>query len=567
MPGESVTGEDTEDVMARHKVISNKRQQKSKPDLLTDVSQLMELGLHIAVTIYMLLMIVVLPFYFTDGYAGIGTDKFNFFYKGTCMLGIFFLLFWILYLVTKVGILNREGGISRIKQELMQGYKKLSVTDWFVLGYGVIVVLSYLFSEYKAGTDFGDAFIGVNRWYLGLRTQLLLVAIYFAISRFWKRNKWLPALAIPVTLIIFTLGYLNRFEVRFFEMKNTTNEFISTIGNMNWYCGYMVIIFFGGLYYLWRMAEEKAWVNAVLGVWMTMGFATLVTQGSRSGLVTLVVMLLVLYLFSMKSTEKLLLFFACCMSLGFACMVTCVARSFLPERFNYEDGLTDLLTYSPMAFVFLAVACLICLLLAFLQKKGKHSVKAFTILGYVGCVGVVLALIIFVVLGLINTAHPGSLGKLSEVSVLTFNKEWGSYRGATWAAGFQCFADQGFLGKLFGVGPDSMALYLHSNAGEELTAMLKECFKGKTLTNAHCEWLTVLVNNGLLGMICYADLFVSAVVRFLKAGKTNALAGACGFAVLAYIVNNMFSFQQAMSAVTVFMVLGMGETYVRSKKL
>ena len=42
MPGESVIREDTEDVMARHKVISNKRQQKSKPDLLTDVSQLME---------------------------------------------------------------------------------------------------------------------------------------------------------------------------------------------------------------------------------------------------------------------------------------------------------------------------------------------------------------------------------------------------------------------------------------------------------------------------------------------------------------------------------------------
>jgi Na+-driven multidrug efflux pump len=44
-----------------------------------------------------------------------------------------------------------------------------------------------------------------------------------------------------------------------------------------------------------------------------------------------------------------------------------------------------------------------------------------------------------------------------------------------------------------------------------------------------------------------------------------SLAGACGFAVLAYIVNNIFSFQQALSAVTVFMVLGMGEAFVRKK--
>jgi hypothetical protein len=43
------------------------------------------------------------------------------------------------------------------------------------------------------------------------------------------------------------------------------------------------------------------------------------------------------------------------------------------------------------------------------------------------------------------------------------------------------------------------------------------------------------------------------------------MAGACGFAILAYTVNNLFSFQQAFSAVTVFIVLGMGETFVRNK--
>ncbi len=545
--------------MGSHKVISKNRKQKKKPDLLTDVSQLLELGLHMIVTFYMLLMIVLLPFYFTDGYAQIGTDKYDFFYKGTCVVGIIFLIFWIGYLVIRATLWKREGKFVGIKTELIQWYRKLSITDLFVLGYAVVVVLSYLFSDYKAGTDFGDAFVGVNRWYLGLRTQLLLVAVYFAVSRFRQKSKWLPALWIPVTFVVFVLGYLNRLGVRPIEMKNTTIEFLSTIGNMNWYCGYIVIIFFGGLYYLWTMSEEKAWVNALLGVWMTVGFATLVTQGSRSGVVALVVMLLVLYLLSMKKEEKLLLFFACCMSLGFACMVTCFIRSFRPECFNYSDGLTDLLTYSPLAFVLLGGSSVVCLLLVALQKKGKNSVKVFAILGYVACGAAAFAVMAFVVLGLVNTAHPGSLGKLSEVSALTFNKEWGSYRGATWAAGIQCFADQDLLGKLLGVGPDSMAMYIRSGANPELQDMLKECFKGRSLTNAHCEWLTVLVNNGLLGMICYAGIFVSAIIRFLKAGKTNPLAGACGFAILAYTVNNLFSFQQALSAVTVFMVLGMGE--------
>jgi len=553
--------------MGHHKVISKKRKQKKKTDLLTGVSQIMEVGLHMAVTFYMLLMIVLLPFYYTEGYAQIGTDKYNFFYKGTCIVGITFLIFWMGYMVTKIAIYKREGGFGGIKEALIQWYRKLSVPDLFVLGYALVVLLSYLFSDYKAGTDFGNALVGVNRWYLGLLTQLFLVGVYFAVSRFWQKNKWLPALWIPVTFVVFGLGYLNRFDVYPIEMKNTTIEFLSTVGNMNWYCGYIVIIFFGGLYYLWSMPEKITWVNTVLGVWMTVGFASLVTQGSRSGVLALVVMLLVLYLFSMKKEEKLLLFFACCMSLGFACMVTCMIRSFLPERFNYSDGLTDLLTFSPLAFVLLGGTSLVCLLFVGLQKKGKLPMKLFTILGYVACGAAALAITAFVVLGLVNTAQPGSLGKLSEVSALTFNEEWGSYRGATWAAGVQCFADQDLLGKLLGVGPDSMAMYLQSGANPELQDMLKECFKGRMLTNAHCEWLTVLVNNGLLGMICYAGLFVSAIVRFLKAGKTNPLAGACGFAILAYTVNNLFSFQQALSAVTVFMVLGMGEAFIREKEL
>ena len=290
--------------MARGKVISNKRKQKTKPDLLSDILQLIELGLNMVVTFFLFLMIVVLPFYFTDGYAQIGTDKYEFFYKSTCGVGIVFAIFLVIYLVVWVCIRKRDGATGWIKAEGLARLKNLSMTDWFVLGYGVVVLLSYLFSDYKTGTDFGNAFVGVERWYLGLRTQLLLVGVYFAVSRFWKKNKWIPALWVPVTLVIFVLGYLNRFEVHLFEMKNTTTEFISTIGNMNWYCGYIVIIFFGGLYYFWTMTEKKTRVNIVFGIWVTVGFATLVTQGSRSGLVTLVGMLLVLYLFSMKKEEK-----------------------------------------------------------------------------------------------------------------------------------------------------------------------------------------------------------------------------------------------------------------------
>lgn len=555
-----------EERMGRQKGISNKRK-KQQPDLLTDVQQLIELGLNMTVVFYLGLMIVFLPFYFTDGYAQIGSDKFSFFYKSTCGVGILFLLFWVLFVIVKVCSWKRDGTFKDIKGAGSMLLKGLSVTDRFVLGYGMVAVLSYLLSDYKAVTDIGNAFVGVNRWYMGLRTQLLLVVVYFAVSRFGVKSKWIAALWIPVTFITFVLGYLNRFGIRIFDMKNTTEEYLATIGNMNWYCGYIVIVFFGGLYYIWTMTEKKTWINVVFGVWIIMGFATLVTQGSSSGMVVLGVLLVVLYMFSVKSKERLMMFFVLLLALGFVCTITCLFRTFFPDRFNYEDILTDLLTNSLLPFGILGIASLIGLILVILQKKDKYSANVSAVTGYGICGMSILGVVIFLVLGIINTGNPGAIGPLSEMSVFTFNPEWGSYRGATWVAGLRCFAEQDIWGKLLGVGPDSMAFYLKNHASPELQTMMQEYFSYKTLTNAHCDWLTVLVNNGLLGMICYSSLFISAIARFLKAGRVSPPAGACGFAVLAYTIHNLFSFQQIMSGVTVFIVLAMGEAFVREKSL
>lgn len=79
------------------------------------------------------------------------------------------------------------------------------------------------------------------------------------------------------------------------------------------------------------------------------------------------------------------------------------------------------------------------------------------------------------------------------------------------------------------------------------------------LTNAHNEWLTILVDIGVLGLVSYAGMMISVIRNFLHAGKKSMLVGACGFCVLAYTVNNMFSFQQVMNISTVFVIMGIGE--------
>ena len=138
--------------MARHKVISDKRKIKKKANLWKDILWLFELGIDVVVDVYIFLMMVVLPFYFTDGYAKIGTDKYHFFSVVTCGAGMFFLLFFACYIVVKGIILNKEGGVEQIKQQLHMLPQQLSITDWLMLGYGAVVILSFLFSDYKVGT-------------------------------------------------------------------------------------------------------------------------------------------------------------------------------------------------------------------------------------------------------------------------------------------------------------------------------------------------------------------------------------------------------------------------------
>jgi hypothetical protein len=53
------------------------------------------------------------------------------------------------------------------------------------------------------------------------------------------------------------------------------------------------------------------------------------------------------------------------------------------------------------------------------------------------------------------------------------------------------------------------------------------------------------------------------VYRYLSRYKTNIFAAACGFGILAYSVNNIVSFQTSINTPTMFVLLGIGECFIR----
>ena len=517
----------------------------------------------IGISIYLCVTLVVLPLY-NRGYAQIGTDKENFFIKTLTYAGKGLLPLFLLWLIFRLVTAAQKKELPELRAIPGSLWKSLGITDKFAALYGISVVLSYVFTRYRE-----EALWGTASWRMGMWMQLGAIIVYFMVSRMWQRKDWIVALILPVSAIVFFLGYMNKFQLCLVDKEIINSSFISTVGNINWYCGYLVTVLFGGVYLLWRMEEHFTWKKWVLMVYVAIGFASLATQGSSSGIVTFAVVMFVLFGMSVADSVKMECFWQIMTLFSGSCLVTYALRVCnVFSRELIQEGITDVLTFSAVSIIMTIVSATMLWVVHRMGRAQRYSEKVWRRI-YRGIAIAVPAIIVLgLLLILINTVLGGALtGNVTDpelINWLTFNSDWGSARGATWAAGARCFWEADFLHKIFGVGPDCMYSFLANEGSADLQNMVNERFYGNRLTNAHNEWLTILVNTGVLGLVSYAGMMISVIRNFLHAGKKSALVGACGFCVLAYTVNNMFSFQQVMNISTVFVILGIGGNVWRS---
>ena len=201
----------------------------------------------IVISVYLFVILAVLPLY-NRGYAQIGTDKEIFFiktmtYAGKCLLPVF-----VLWLILRLIVAKQKQELPEFRTIPKRIWQALNTTDKFAALYGIAVVMSYLFTRYRE-----EALWGTASWRMGMWTQLGAVIVYFMISRMWQRNDWIVILTLPVSTIVFFLGYMNKFGLCLVDKEIINSSFISTVGNINWYCGYLVTVLFCGVYLLWWM--------------------------------------------------------------------------------------------------------------------------------------------------------------------------------------------------------------------------------------------------------------------------------------------------------------------------
>lgn len=177
-------------------------------------------------------------------------------------------------------------------------------TDVFMLLYLVSAIFSYGISPCRE-----DVLLGYPGWYMGLVTQGLLVGIYFAVSRYYDGSRSIWWIAGITAGIVTFIGLLNRLDIdvlgTFRGMENgewNRIQLLSTIGNNNWYAGYISVTAGISLQLLiWETTGQS-----VGDAWKLSFLASAITSNSTTAIMAACGLSLLLFLVSLRQRSRLL---------------------------------------------------------------------------------------------------------------------------------------------------------------------------------------------------------------------------------------------------------------------
>ncbi len=499
---------------------------------------------------WFLVMTVVYPFYAPGGYLHIGEVKF-----------VFFRNVSLVTLAAAAAVLLLAALWRRDRTWPIRIYGDMSVTDWFAYGYLVAVMLSYLCSPYKK-----DALWGAEGWYMGTVVQLLLVAFYFLFSRYFHCDiRWI-GMWLLAAAGVFLLGICNRYSVYPIDMEGQTETFISTLGNINWFCGYWSVAAAAGMALYWCGGSVR--VRAAAAVFSVIAMLAGVTQGSESAYLVFLALAVLFLGLSLGSVRRLYRLLELVMLFGISCLIGRAMMRLPGLRYNYGtdgdglSGITAALLCGNAAWVILMAAGAVYLLLRAVRRRGylqgEHPARYGSRRGLVTAVFVAAVCAAAAAALMADGAFQGGGAQGWRI----FAEDWGHGRGAAWNCGLDAYRSLDALHKAVGIGPDCFADYVYDIPA--LADRLAEQFAGQRLTNAHNERLTLLVNLGALGWFCYAGFLLTAFVRFLRNGAGKPFLYVCAAGIAAYWVHNTVSFQQVLNTPFVFLLAGVGERLCRS---
>lgn len=506
---------------------------------------------------YMIALTVLLPLYTRGTYVMLGDSKYELFRNVSLLClglaGASLLADECTAVRRKVGLSRKAlgfGGTAGWKGKHVDGQQIFSSVDICMLCYGCTAVVSALCSRY--GTT---AWTGYQEWYMGALSQLIFVFIYFLFSRRYRGSAYSVYLWEAAFFFVVLLGFCSRLgwdPLNLLDGFNTEDweysHLISTIGNINWFCGYCSVALAMPVAGYLKCRNRKKQI--ILYTVSVLGLILLCIQGSDVGPVLAAACLGVCLLWGHRNVTAFgrTLLLAAGTAFGLPCYSGLVlllgdeARMALPA-----DGL-GLSALGWAGWWLLGVACIsLYSIVHRISTSKRTSGRTESVIKGLWLGTVILGAAVLAVGGVLYLIW------------ISGSEDWVRGRGALWRLSWQGFLRGDWKQKLLGAGPDCFAEYIYSMFSPEELMEVEGHWAGAVFANAHNQWLNHLVNTGFLGLCSAIGIGIAALRRY-RYYFPGILA------LVMYGVNSLVSFQQVLSTPMFFLMLGICEYSVSRQR-
>lgn len=381
--------------------------------------------------------------------------------------------------------------------------------------------------------------------YEGMAAKLCYVLLMLCLSLYpqrWRVTLGAAALALGIFCGVVALQYLGRNPLGLFPAGRsiyTNYEFQGTIGNIDMVSGYVSLVM-PMLLAGYVVLPGRGWHllgGAGLGMLLTLCMEV------QSGLIVLGAALLWTVGYALCHGEKR---GRCLLVLAVG---VCCAGLRLMLRLPWLDGGSIVgLRWSCAGAALLAAGVLLALGVVWRMHhpaaKTPHSLRPRTVV-------LLAALLVLTVLLALRIAElPESMGGLYELSEILHGRvqdSFGSYRLGVWRNTLLMARDHLWTG----TGPNTFVYAMYQQLQQAGLSY------PETFDSAHNQYLTILAENGLPGLVFYAGFLGGALWLGMRRARRSPLLWLTTLPLFCYALQDVFSFSICLVAPMFWAVAGM----------
>lgn len=512
---------------------------------------------------FLLYMLVIYPLALHDHYFDITYTKYTVFKVGV----ILFAVIWAMGLVIVLAGINaggmkgrhaggnaKVGTMDKLKAVICDGVYE---TDICMVLFFISGVMSFIMAEDKK-----NAFTGAQGRYCGLAFMILIFIMYIIVSarvsnmeKMWSLISMVFVLVSSVTFIIAILQNIGFDPFKLLDGINRKqrNIYVSTFGNIDIFGSFICIALplFMGLY----VTEKSNIKRIVYGIGVFAGFMAFIPANADVvfagvGAAIIAVLFATVYMERVDRLFELVMLG----SGGYLGMV--LLRMLVGTNGAKITGFNRLAEHPALLVIIFAVVLFIRLIIQVYINRNKTEIyinenKSEVYINKQKN-GTGIKLIIALAVVLISVIAVIIYGRKNNLAMFDFNDKWGSYRGYIWRRVTGLYGELPFVQKIFGHGNESIRSLMDDRFYDEMLQVT-----GTVYDNAHNEYLQYLVTQGLLGMLSYVGVVVTAAIAGVKKIKKSPYILGLLLAVVSYGVQAIFNVNQCITTPYMFLMTAM----------